>query len=194
MIRSEKMRKASRQREDCPVREFVGRARRDQPFAPQQIEISVERDTAECQHRARPKQGELLFEIGRAIANLFRQRLVVRRSAPDRGRNKRVLESEAVARVLRLGLVGKARTVKLRVEKIAGTVSGEHAPRPVRAMSGRRQTDDHQFGLRVAEGRHGPPPVGPIAVRAALSPRNLLAVAHQPRALPARRDFAFERG
>src|ERR1700731_4726720 len=83
--------------------------------------------------------------------------------------------------------------MKLRVEEIAGAVSSEHAPGAIGAVCGGRKPDDDEISLRVAKGRHGTAPVGPIAVRSALGAGYFLAITHQAGALAALRDFALER-
>ena len=89
-------------------------------------------------------------------------------------------------------LIREAGAMKLRVQEISGAVPGEHPPGAVGAMRGGRESDDDEAGFRIAKGRHGASPVGPIAIRAALDARDFLAVTHQARTLAAFRDFAFE--
>ena len=51
-------------------------------------------------------------------------------------------------------------------------VAGEHAARPVGAVRGRRETDEQQARVRVAEAGHGPAPVRVVAMRALLLARH----------------------
>ncbi len=101
MIRGEEAREIARQDETCAVRKWVGRARTDQAFLFQQIEIRVEGDASQGKNRSRADKFQFSFEIGQAIANFFRERLVRGRGAADgrrrsarlsgRGRHPRAL-------------------------------------------------------------------------------------------------------
>ena len=64
-------------------------------------------------------------------------------------------------------------------------VAGEHAPGPVRAVGGRRQPDQQQPRVRIAEAGHRAAPVGLVAVGGLLlarrSRRSSAAAAGSPR-------------
>ena len=99
------------------MREPVCRARCNQPLALQKIEIGVERDASQGQDRSRADEREFLFQIRQAVADFFRQRLVIGRRAPHRRGDQRALEDEAVTGMLRLRLIGEARAIELFVEE-----------------------------------------------------------------------------
>src|SRR5690606_10066309 len=54
-------------------------------------------------------------------------------------------------------------------------VTREHAAGAVAAMGGRREPDDHQTGVRIAEPGDGPPPIVPVAEGRALLAGDLFA-------------------
>ena len=68
---------------------------------------------------------------------------------------------------------------------IRGAVAREHAPGAVRAMGRRREPDDHDPRVRVAEAGHRPSPVLLIAERRPLLVGDPLPPRHQPGAGPA---------
>ena len=91
-------------------------------------------------------------------------------------------------------LIGEAREVKLFEQEIPGAVPREHSPRAVGAMRGGREADQNKIGFGIAKRRYGTPPIGPVAIRAALGARDLLAIVHQARALAAIRDLTLQYG
>jgi len=156
------------------------------------IEIGVERDASEGKNRARVEEFEFPFEIRRAVADFFRERLIIRRRAADRRGNQSAREDKPVIGTFRVRLIREAGAMELRVQEISRAVPGEHAPGAVGAMRGGRESDDDETSIGIAKGRHGASPVGPIAIRAALGARDFLAVTHQAGTLAAFRNFAFE--
>jgi len=59
-------------------------------------------------------------------------------------------------------------------------------------MRGGSESDNENRGLRVAESRHRPAPILPVAIRPPLVARHVFAITHQPRAQAALRDTALE--
>src|ERR1700722_5492683 len=54
------------------------------------------------------------------------------------------------------------------------------------------KADDNQTRFRIAERRHGPAPISPIAIGPPLDARDFLKVVNQTRALAAIRNFALQ--
>ena len=71
-------------------------------------------------------------------------------------------------------LIREACAKKRLVQKIAGTVAGEHASRAVAAVRRGSKAENQQFGAGIAEARNGLAPVVPIAKGAPLGSRHLL--------------------
>ena len=86
-------------------------------------------------------------------------------------------------------LICEAVAVKSSVQPIAATVSREDATRAISAMGCRRQADDEEARVRVAERRNGSTPVGPVPEGRTLRFRDPLPVPHEPRALAAIDDL-----
>ena len=57
-------------------------------------------------------------------------------------------------------------------------------------MSGGRQADDKQLGVRIAEAGHRPAPIVPVVKGTALTARHFFAILHQARAFVAA-DYSF---
>ena len=93
-----------------------------------------------------------------------------------------------------VGWDGEAGPVQRGKEPVARAVAGEHAAGPVRPVRRRRQADDHEAGVRVAEARHAAAPVGLAGVGRPPGPRHLLAPRHQARAAAAGRHVPLHRG
>jgi hypothetical protein len=84
--------------------------------------------------------------------------------------------------------------VKRGEEEVARAVAGEVAARPVRAVGGGGEAQDHHLGVRVAEAGDGTTPVGLARVGCPLNPGDLLAPLDEPRAAPARNNLALQGG
>src|SRR4029077_10497786 len=142
MVSGKEAGEIARQGKARAVREGGCRARRDQSLSLQQIEIRVERNASQRKDGSRANQRELPFEIGQAVADFFRQRLVGGRRAANRRRNQRVLEDQSVIGALRAWLISKPRAIELLVQKIPRAVSGEHSPRAVGPVRCWREAND----------------------------------------------------
>src|SRR5229473_2360618 len=95
---------------------------------------------------------------------------------PGRGRaahcggDERIAQPQAVPRMLGGGNVGEPGAVERRHEEVAraaDAVAGEHAPRPVRAVRRRSETEDQQPRARIAEAWNRLGPVRLVAERSA---------------------------
>jgi hypothetical protein len=76
-----------------------------------------------------------------------------------------------------------------KVARSADAVAREYAPCPVRAVRGRRQADEQQPRVRVAEAGDRFAPVRVLPVSAPLLARDLGAMLAKPRASFARDDL-----
>ena len=103
--------------------------------------------------RTSREQRELPGEERRAVVALRGEWLVRRRRAADRGRDVGVAELEPVVRPPAGRLVRQPDRVHRREQEVAGRIAGEHAPGPVAAVRRRRQADDQDPRLGVAEAR-----------------------------------------
>src|SRR4029453_4802770 len=138
------------------------------------------------------EQTQLLDQVGPAVDDLFRQRLVGgRRAATDR-RHERVAQLEAVAAADRSRLVRKAGGVQRLEEEIAAAVAGEQPAGAVAAVRGRSEADDPQASAAVAEPGQRAAPIFLVLIRAALVARHLFAVRDQPRTAATRNDRTLE--
>ena len=60
----------------------------------------------------------------------------------NRRSNITVIESETVATMIRVGLIGKASIVQRAIKPIAAAISGKHSPGAIAAMCGGGQAND----------------------------------------------------
>ena len=148
--------------------------------------IRPERD----EHPHLREQRQLAGEERRAVVALRRQRLVRRRRAADGGgdvRADRARSPSSAARDRRL--VREPDRVHRREQEVARRVAGEHPPGPVAAVRGRRQPDEQDPRVRIAEPRHRPAPVRLVAEARHLLAGDLLPPRDEPRAATARDDL-----
>src|SRR5256885_1214997 len=92
------------------------------------------------------------------------------------------------------GLIGEASPVQRAEEPIAGAIAGKDAARSIAAVRGRREADDEQPRIGVAEARDRPAPVLPVAIRSAFFERDLFAPRDKPRALETVHDLVGNLG
>jgi hypothetical protein len=83
------------------------------------------------------------------------QRFVRRGHALHRVRDAGVQEPEAVVRGRRNWAAGEAKFVQCPVEQDPRMIAGKWPARAIGAMQPRRESDDKQTGIGVAEGRYG---------------------------------------
>src|SRR5262245_39068488 len=86
----------------------------------------VREATEHDDHREPREQVQLADEEREAAVPLFRERLVARRCAANRGRDVRVVEAKSVAGVPRRGLVGEPRAVERGEQPVTRAIAGEH--------------------------------------------------------------------
>ena len=147
---------------------------------------------AEGNDDTRRRQGDLSHEEWQAFVALARGWLVLRRSAPNRRGDARSDQHLTVIDRNGMRLGCKASPMHGSEEPVATSVSGEHAPGPVGAMGCRRQSDDEDTRMRIAESRDPPPPVLLICEGGTLGRRNAFPPGHQTRACSAFDDVGIE--
>src|SRR5262249_33648143 len=128
----------------------------------------------------------------RAAGDLRRGRAVLRRRAPDREDDERVVELEAVVRGGARWLARESGPVEGGVEEVPRAVPCKDAPGAVRAVRPRREANDREARLGIAEAWHGLSPVRLFSVGTALRPRDLLTPGNEARAGAAGDDFAVQ--
>jgi len=138
------------------------------------------------------EQTELAGHERRAAVPLCRRRAVGRRCAAHRGTHVRVGQRQPVVPVSRLCLICEPGAKERPVEPLAGAITGEHAPGPVRAVRGRCQTDHDDAGVRVSETWDRPTPVLLVTVGRSSLPRDLLTPRNESRARSTARDLVAE--
>jgi hypothetical protein len=170
---------------DAAVRELRARLHLDASPA-HQLQPRVEADLAERHDdlHAWQRRG-LCVEMIETACDLFRQRLVVGWRAAHRHRHERVAQLQAIVRVCRCGEVRESGAIQRRHEEVArtaGAVACEHTSRAIGAVRSRRQPDQQQPRIGIAEARHRTSPVLIGAVRALLLASDSTAVLAQTRA------------
>ena len=134
------------------MREVVVRFAGDDAGLQEKGHISIESNLSEAHHDAHAREGlDLLGEVGAAVANLLRERLVAGRGAADDGSDPRVTELEAVVAGDSAGLAGKPEFVEDRIHEVAGAVTGKWTASAVGSMSTWGETEDQDSGSRIAE-------------------------------------------
>src|SRR5439155_27374392 len=86
----------------------------------------------------------------------------------------------------------KSGRVQRLIQPVTTAVAGEDTAGAVPAVRGRRQADDEEPRPRVAEARHRPAPVFPVAVAFDLLACHLFAVSHEPGAESAAGDLVLK--
>ena len=170
-------------------------ARHAMPAQRQDPPAGVPRKLAEAEHGRDLRQGvPLRKQMGLTARELFWRRFVVGRCAPDGGGDEGIAQLESVRDVSRDGFVGKPAGVHRRQQKIAratDAIAGEHASCSVGAVGGRRQADDQEAGVGIAEAGDGAPPVDLVSEGSTLLEGDALTVTPQSRTPLARDDGAM---
>src|SRR5512143_3751035 len=91
-----------------------------------------------------------------------------------------------------MGLIGKTVGVQSAVEPVAAAIAGKHSPGAISAVGGRRETDDEQPRLRIAEARQRLGPIGLTLIAARRYLRDPFAPAHQARTFAAANNGLIE--
>ena len=139
------------------------------------------------------EQAEGLIEIGRTVIHFFDCRLIGGWSAVKGGGDEGVNELQAIADVGRRRLIAKSGLIHGPVEKVAGSVAGEHSASAVGSMRCGCQPNDQEACLQIAKVRYGLTVVLIIAKGRSLFACDLLAMGVQARALRAGGDPLIQR-
>lgn len=152
-----------------------------------------QRETSETNdHLDIAQHREFTGQVRRAIFSLAGCWLVVGWRAPNRRRDPRVLQRQAVVARNRLGLRRQACLVHRPKQPIAASITGENSSGSIRAVSTRRKTQNQNFCANVAEAGDRFAPISLGRIRSPLLHRDFLSPLHQTTALAARRDLAGE--
>jgi len=175
------------------VAEDEVRAARDLVLVAKDGQIDVEGQASERDYNFQiAQQFQIFFQIRPAVTDLFRERLVVRRSATHSRADVSAGEHQPVVARNAGGLRSETSLEKSPIEEVAGAVAGEHAAGPIGAMRAGRKADQEHAGVRIAKSGHWPGPIILIAVGATFHASDLLAIFDQPGALPASDDLAIQ--
>lgn len=90
-----------------------------------------------------------------------------------------VVKLKAVLCMAAFRLRSEPGAIQRAVQKVTGTISGEHTSSSIGTMSAGRQTEDQQPGRDIAERRHRFPPVIPVKISAPPRNRDTAAVGNQ---------------
>jgi hypothetical protein len=137
---------------------------------------------------------ELAGEERRARVALLDRRLVQRRCAADGGGDAGAGERQAVVRAAARRPVRDPRPMQCGPQEVAARVAGEDPPGPVAAVGCRREPDDEDPRVGIAEAGERPAPVRLVAVAGDLLPGDLFPPRDEPRTAPALDDLALELG
>src|SRR5437868_7675209 len=110
---------------------------------------------AECQDRTEPSHSvDFGEQKPTAVRDLAWFGLVLGRDTANRIGDAYPPECKTVVRPGVIITLGEPVLAQRRIEQSAGVIAGKRTPRPVRAAQARRETDDQQLGLGIAEGRN----------------------------------------
>ena len=114
--------------------------------------------------------------------NFSRRRLVIGRRAPDRRRDVRIDQRQAIVGPLRRREARQSCRVHRAHEKVAGPIARKYASGSIRAVRRRREAQDQNARIRIPEPGNGPAPIRVVAMRRFLVACDAVAVRPQPRA------------
>src|SRR5437764_10686925 len=142
--------------------------------SPYQIsQVCVEPDSAEGHHYFYLFQaGKLAIEEWSAVGQFLGKRLVGWWCTTTGRSDVGVQQLQTVINPPAIRLIGKPCPVENWIHEVAGRVSGEWPTGTVGAMRSRRQAKDQYACIVISEARNRLAPVLPVAVGAALLPRN----------------------
>jgi hypothetical protein len=173
----------------CAVSEAVGGFPGDDAHLQKIGEVAIKGDLAKAYDHPNARQGlNLIGKMGRAVANLLRQRLISRRRTADDGGYPGVPELEAIIAGDAGWLAGKPQLVENRIHKGSGAVSGERASRPIGAVSAGGKPQNKNAGARVSEAGNGAGPVGLVLIGTASGFSDSAAIIAKARATVALDD------
>jgi len=166
-----------------PVGETVVRLASDNTGLQEKSHISVEGYLAETDDDTYARQSlNLMGEVGSAVANLLRERLVAGRGTADHRGDPCMTKLETVVAGYGARFAGEAELVKDRVHEIAGAVARKGAPGAVGSVSAWGEAEDQNAGAMVAEAGNGTRPVGLVKVGTPFGLSNAAAVVAKSRA------------
>ena len=139
-------------------------------------------------HTHSGEQFKLAKQIRSAVRDLTRQRLVLRRRAPNSSGNVTITQAQAVVSVNRFRLIREAGLVQCSKEPVAASISSEDPSGPVTAVRRRREADDEEARSRITKTWNRFTPVLLIRESLYLFASDPLAPFDEPRAEPARDD------
>jgi hypothetical protein len=164
MVRGEKMQAVGQTILGAVVEAILGFARYDTGVE-QVSQIAVEGDFSEADDDTDARQGlDLIGEVGCAVANLLRERLVAGRGAADDGADPGVIKLEAVVAGDGAGFGGEAELVEDGIHEVAGAIAGEGSASAVGSVGAWSETEDEDAGSRVAKAGYGTGPVRLVLV------------------------------
>jgi hypothetical protein len=130
----------------------------------------AQRRKGHCAERNRDAQAseriELFEQVWKAVSQLRRRRLVLRRRAAHRGGDQAIAKRQAVVAVDPLRLRSKAGAIERRIQKITRAIAGKGSSGAIAAVGSGREADDQNAGAWIAERRNRSAPIGALAVRA----------------------------
>src|SRR5947207_6357888 len=182
------------QRRGSSVPEIRPRLHVGKSQLPPRLPERVERDPPQREPHAHARErGHLADQVFAAVIQLQERRLVVRgRAARGRG-DVDIPERQTIVPAKRVRRAGPTLPVELAIEPLPRSVPREHPSRPVGSVRARRQADNEEPGVGVAEARYGTRPVRFPAVRLLPRARDLLAVGSKTRAALARDHVGGDR-
>ena len=139
--------------------EGVGGSALDDTFVEQVREVAVPGDLAKADDDVDFwKRGDFGGEMRGAVADLLGCGLVAGRGAADHRTDPDLAQLEAVVTAGGGWFAGQAELMEDRVHEVAGAVAGKWPPRPVGAVSSRREAKDEDAGIGISESgdRFGP--------------------------------------
>jgi hypothetical protein len=143
--------------------------------------IAVEGDLSEADDDADSRESLYLGgQVGGAIANLLRERLVAGRGASNDRGDPGMAEFEAVVAGDGAGFAGEAEFVEDGIHEIAGAVAGEGATGAVGSVGAGGEAEDEDSGAGIAKAGDGAGPVGLVMVGAAFGFADAAAVVAKP--------------
>lgn len=127
----------------CPVvAKHKVRAARDLALRLEDLQINVEGDPAQGNHDLNLcEQFQLAFQVGSAVGELFPGRLVAWGRTAHYSGDVGIAQRQPVVFRNAGRLRSETGFKQSFVQKVAGTIAGEHAARPIRAVCPRRQPD-----------------------------------------------------
>ena len=99
------------------------------------------------------EQLDLLNEVRPAALKFNSARFIIRRRAPNGGGNVTIREFQTVISMNRVLLIGETGSVERAVEPVATAIAGKHSAGSIAAVGRRRETDNQQTRIRIAETR-----------------------------------------